>query len=96
MNWRPEGILVEHWEEVFAKPKPIIAAYAHLRLHNSTFTQWYTGEEEYYDLTKDPLQLANAIQSLSEERKSDLRKQLQALRGAMPAPGVFYCQAAPG
>jgi arylsulfatase A-like enzyme len=92
VDWRPEGILVEHWEEVFAKPKPIIAAYAHLRLHNATFTQWYTGEEEFYDLTKDPLQLENAIQTLSAVQKADLRKKLQALRGAMPAPECFIAK----
>ncbi len=91
-EWRPEGILVEHWEEIFAKPHPLIAAYAHLRLHDSTFTQWYTGEEEYYDLTQDPLQLANSIETVSEDRKAELRKKLQALRAPMPAPESFIAR----
>jgi arylsulfatase A-like enzyme len=88
-EWRPEGILVEHWERVHARPQPAKIAYAAVRLHDQIFTQWYTGEEEFYDLAKDPLQLKNQIDELDEAQRAELRGKLQALRSEMPHPELF-------
>lgn len=88
-EWRPQGILVEHWERVHSRPSPIKVAYVSLRLHDRVYTQWYTGEEEYYDLAQDRLQLRNRIGELAPEERKAMRRQLESLREQMPKPELF-------
>ncbi len=88
-EWRPQGVLVEHWERVHSRPHPIKVAYVSLRLHDRVYTQWYTGEEEYYDLAQDRLQLRNRIADLALQERQALRQKLESLREQMPKPELF-------
>lgn len=88
-DWRPEGILIEHWEQIVDTGGILNTTFQSLRLHDSVYTEWSTGECEYYDLAGDPRQLENGIGSLSAPRREILQQQLRDLKSEMPAPVCF-------
>lgn len=88
-SWRPEGILVEHWERTPARGVMLDTTYCSLRLHREVYTQWADGSREYYDLARDPFELRNGIQELSPDRERHLVGLISELRGGMPHPLTF-------
>ncbi len=88
-NWRPEGVLVEHWERVPERQVSLDTTFASLRLHDSVYTQWSNGDREFYDLTADPCELDNAVDGLTADVRAALDEKLGRLRQSMPGPACF-------
>lgn len=88
-DWRPEGVLIEHWERVPERRARLETTFATLRLHDSVYTQWSNGDREYYDLKADPCELNNSIDSLAADVRAGLEGKLGRLRQAMPDPACF-------
>lgn len=84
--WRPEGLLVEHWETNESNVRPVRTAYTALRLHDEIYTEWSSGDREYYDLAADPFQLSNQGDSLSSAEVTAFQGKIQVLKGEMPEP----------
>lgn len=87
--WRPDGILIEHWEQINDNGVIMDTTFQSLRLHDSIYTEWATGDREYYNLADDPWQLQNGFVALPEERVDGLRAQLRGLKAEMPKPVCF-------
>jgi hypothetical protein len=64
-DWRPEGVLLEHWQDKMESGKVIHSTTSGIRMFDSVFLEWATGETEFYDLRLDPLQLENKSGSLA-------------------------------
>jgi len=79
-NWR-QYALVEHWETRSEHQNAITvnAEYRALRAVNYSYTEWYDGQKEYYNLVSDPMELNNVYNSLTETRKKSLANQLGKL-----------------
>lgn len=81
--WR-QDFLIEHLQGDY----PLVPTYCALRTTRFTYVAYVTGEEELYDLRRDPLQLQNAL------RAPELRSALTRLRArlaelcAPPPPGL--------
>jgi arylsulfatase A-like enzyme len=88
-DWRPEGVLIEHWEHVPDRQFKLDTTFASLRLYDSVYTQWSNGDREYYDLATDPCELDNAVDGLSEDVRAGLDEKLGRLRQSMPRPACF-------
>jgi arylsulfatase A-like enzyme len=83
------GALIEHKKE---PPKPYADPdaqsrqegnppdYAALRLPESTYIEYSTGEREYFNLVEDPFQLENVYDTLPLAARDQLAAQLAALR----------------
>ncbi|MGC4943760.1 sulfatase family protein [Kribbella sp. DT2] len=54
--------------------------YAALRTTTATYVEYSDGTIEYYDRTKDPLQLNNVANTLSSQRRTELHSALQKLQ----------------
>lgn len=63
-NWRPNGVLSEHYQRLGHAWKDIEGVYRSVRFHSQRFTQWGDGLEEYYDLLVDPLERDNQLPEL--------------------------------
>lgn len=90
VEWRRE-LLVEHWEtgDPFTIPPFFL-----LRLQNEVYVEYDTGENEFYDLAKDPDQLENQHSQLAAAERQRLTARLAVLKecaGARcrPAPAAL-------
>jgi arylsulfatase A-like enzyme len=84
--WRPEGILVEHWETNESNIRPVRTAFTSLRLHDEIYTEWSSGDREYYDLAADPFQLSNRGDGLTSAEVAEFQSKIQTLKSEMPEP----------
>jgi arylsulfatase A-like enzyme len=75
-DWRRD-LLVEHWEtgDPFTIPPFFL-----LRLQDHVYVEYDTGENEFYDLAKDPGQLQNEHSQVPAEERRRLTARLQALK----------------
>ncbi|MEZ6093167.1 MAG: sulfatase-like hydrolase/transferase [Pirellulaceae bacterium] len=88
--WRPEGVLVEHWQRIEERHgQQIEATFKTLRLHDVSYTEWANGDREYYKLSNDPLQLRNKYDLLSDSFRGVLNHRLQRLMREQVRPESF-------
>jgi arylsulfatase A-like enzyme len=87
-DWRRD-LLVEHWEtgDPFTIPPFLL-----LRLQNQVYVEYDTGENEFYDLLKDPDQLENQHSQVPASERQRLAARLQVLKDCSGAG----CRVAPG
>jgi arylsulfatase A-like enzyme len=62
-----DAILIQNWEEKSQLGKLIPACYASLRMKHQIYTEWSSGQREYYDLMTDPFQVQNKIDSVAKD-----------------------------
>ena len=75
-----ESVLVENWESRLNSVSKQKVVYSSIIEPGSMYTQWATGEHEYYNLKSDPYQLKNGYESLDAATKSSLQAKLLSLR----------------
>ncbi|QEG24713.1 sulfatase-like hydrolase/transferase [Mariniblastus fucicola] len=75
-----QSVLVENWESRLNSVSKRKIVYSSMIRPGSMYTQWATGEKEYYDLESDPHQLENEFANLSAAEKSSLRAELHSIR----------------
>jgi arylsulfatase A-like enzyme len=80
-----QEILIEHIE--FRKHGPDAPTYCAVRTKRKLFVRYATGEEELYDLERDPYQLSNAIARRGPAVARVLRRRTRALCSPRP-PGM--------
>ena len=82
-SWRA-AILIENWElksiDGANNVKWGRATYNSARTFSDYYTEWGTGEKEFYDLTLDPFQLENNYSSLSQANKDELAGLLRLVK----------------
>ena len=78
-NWR-ESILIENWETKTIFGHSVLCAANTMRRYDTVYTEHANGDQEYYDLNSDPLQLDNSYSSLSSVGKAALALQLRSLK----------------
>jgi arylsulfatase A-like enzyme len=66
---------------------PSIPPWCMLQTGKTTFTHYATGEEEYYNLEHDPLQLTNTVREQARSKLLKLRSQLRSMCTPLP-PGM--------
>ena len=79
-SWR-EFVVIENWQSKqnpFNPPLP--GTYSGLRFYDQSYVEWATGEKSFYDLSRDPFQIANSYGELSAERKYELKQKLRFSR----------------
>jgi arylsulfatase A-like enzyme len=89
VDWR-RRFLVEHYAAVpnfrpTPQPDPGWFEYFALRDQNRLFVQYSYGDQEYYDLTLDPYQMANTIAIVDPLLVQDLNGRLSALKACAGA-----------
>jgi arylsulfatase A-like enzyme len=84
-SWR-DSILIENWQSRRFLKYTLKTTFSQLRLYDSIYTQWADGSREFYDLSKDPLELENKASTLTEEQHQSYRKRMMSLRRNMPEP----------
>lgn len=85
-GWRPNGLLVEHWETNESPTRQVRTAYTSLRLHDKIYSEWSSGDREFYDLATDPFQLNNRGAELTSADVTDFQAKIAAIKGEMPEP----------
>ena len=78
-RWR-DSILIENWETKSIFNNDVLCAANTMRRYDTVYTEHATGEQEYYNLSSDPLQLNNSYSSLSSVGKATLALQLRSLK----------------
>lgn len=58
-NWRPTGVLTEHYQKLGHAYQDNEGVYHSLRFFDQRVTRWADGTTEYYDLLVDPLERQN-------------------------------------
>lgn len=98
-NWR-DLALIEHHGAVVDPSDPDFppaesgnpTKYEAIRTKTELYVEYATGEKEYYDLTKDALQLENAIETLSPARAKVLAAALDAVKKCDGAQSCWKAQ----
>ncbi len=74
------AILLECWEAENIWGHRAACVWTALRSANSVYTEWASGDREYYDVDRDPEQLDNGYDSLTVAAVKKLQLQLQSIR----------------
>jgi hypothetical protein len=69
-----------------------VRSYTGFRSEREVYLEYASGESEYYDLTKDPFQLANGAAALSPALTTKFKTRVAALKNCAAAA----CRAAEG
>jgi arylsulfatase A-like enzyme len=82
MSARPRRaeVLLEGWESENIWGQRVPGVWTALRTQREQYTEWASGEREYYELAEDPWQLKNRYAELSTDRRSDWETRLHQLR----------------
>lgn len=75
-----KSVLVENWESRLNSVSKRKVVYSSMITSNSMYTQWATGEKEFYDLDSDPHQVDNRFESLNASQQDALQSELHSLR----------------
>lgn len=75
-----QEILIECWEAENVWGQRIPGVWTILRGENYAYTEWATGDREYYELDSDPDQLDNRYEKLSPEQVGSLRHRMLGIR----------------
>ncbi len=79
-DWR-FAILIENWQSTTSFGVTTDCSYVALRTYDEIYTEYSNGSREYYDLSADPFQLDNAIESLSPEQLHFFRLVMRQIKG---------------
>jgi arylsulfatase A-like enzyme len=92
-NWRPAGVLVEHYQKLGHAFQDIEGVYQSVRFHDQRYTRWADGSTEYYDYLLDPLERQNRASSLSSGERNlferllvDFRPETHRFGGTISSP----------
>ena len=85
-EWRPEGVLIENWENVFRGDNSLASSYVSIRTYDQSYTEWSNGEIEFYDLAEDPYQLTNKHRKLPLQNRAEFRRLIALNRNQIPKP----------
>jgi arylsulfatase A-like enzyme len=77
---------------IFRSPNP--PNYSALRARTWTYVEYKTGDVEYYDRTKDPLELRNVAKNLSKLRLAQLHREILAVEKCQGQADCEKAQAA--
>ena len=86
-TWR-RPVVIENWQAKRNRGKVLPGAYSGLRYFDQLYVEWVTGDKEFYHLSHDPFELENGYDSLSAERKQQLKQDLLASRNVSMDPIV--------
>ena len=75
-----QSVLIENWESRLNSASKQKIVYSSILKPGSIYTQWATGEHEFYDLKADPQQLDNGYEALDGVTQSLLEAELHSLR----------------
>ena len=75
-----QSVLVENWESRLNSVSKRKVVYSSMITTNSMYTEWATGEREFYRLDSDPHQLENRYRILGASPRNSLRSKLHSLR----------------
>ncbi len=87
-----EEILIECWEAENVWGERIPGVWTVLRGENFSYTEWATGDREYYQLDVDLEQLDNRIDTLTAEQAANFRQRLLKLRDSRERPPTVTVQ----
>lgn len=79
-DWQ-SAIMIENWNNKTTFNTTSLCTYTSLRLPNAVYISWASGDQEYYDLMVDPLQLNNSYDDLSIFEQDALESMLVNFRG---------------
>ena len=63
------GLLIENWANIGVRGDDVQGASISVRFASEVYTEWADGSREYYDLSRDPMQLDNRINQLASSRQ---------------------------
>jgi arylsulfatase A-like enzyme len=75
-----EAVVIQNWESRLNSAVNQKMVYSSIRKVDSQYTEWATGEREFYDLKTDPHQLDNSYVELDSAEKSSLSAELHSAR----------------
>lgn len=84
-EWR-DAILIENWQSRRFLRYNLNTTFCQLRGYDFSYTEWASGSREFYDLSRDPLELENRISKLSSGRLKQLSDRLKRLRRPQAEP----------
>jgi arylsulfatase A-like enzyme len=87
-----QELLIECWEAENVWGHRVPGVWAILRGQNYSYTEWATGDREYYDLEHDPEQLENRYETLSGEQIEAFHNRLVGLRQSTKRPPIVTIQ----
>ena len=85
-DWRPEGVLIENWENTFQGSSSLASSYVSIRTYDQSYTEWSNGEIEFYNLADDPFQLTNKQRALPVQNRAEFRRLIALNRNQIPNP----------
>ncbi len=88
-EWR-SSILIENWESRLMFGQEVYSASNTLRRFSSAYTEHANGDREYYNLERDPNQIRNNYDYLSDASRMNLALQLRSLKTPARKPNVGY------
>lgn len=89
-DWRPEGVLIEHWQAITSRDVRVRSTWAGVRMFDSVYVEWATGETEHYNLAADPWQLENTAPFLPPAQRDQLQNLLALHRLGLARPVSFF------
>jgi arylsulfatase A-like enzyme len=88
-----QEILIECWEAENVWGQQIPGVWTILRGENYAYTEWGTGDREYYELDSDPDQLDNRYEALNSEQIGSLRNRMLGIRQSAERHPIATIQA---
>ncbi len=95
-NWRTANLVEHHGPDTRADDPDLPApgsgnppSYEALRTDGYTYVEYVDGSREYYDLTRDPLELHNTVGTLSPARLGQLHAALARLANCHNGPACW-------
>jgi N-acetylglucosamine-6-sulfatase len=95
-NWRTANLIEHHGPDTQADDPDLPAAgsgnppsYEALRTDTYTYVEYVDGAREYYDLTRDPLELHNTVGALNSARLGQLHAALAQLANCHNGPACW-------
>jgi arylsulfatase A-like enzyme len=89
-DWRPEGVLIEHWQAISSRDVRVRSSWAGVRMFDSVYVEWATGETEHYNLATDPWQLENTAPFLPPGQQVWFQNLLSLHRLGLDRPASFF------
>ncbi len=86
-TWR-KSVVIENWQAKRNRGKVLPGAYSGLRCYDELYVEWVTGDKEFYQLSRDPFELENGYDSLTDQKKRQLKQELLSSRNVRMNPLV--------
>jgi N-acetylglucosamine-6-sulfatase len=95
-RWRTANLIEHHGPDITSDDPDLPApgsgnppSYEALRTNSDTYVEYVDGSREYYDLTRDPLELHNTVDTLSPARLGQLHAALTQLANCHNGPACW-------